>query len=91
MKRIFSSVSLALLSFPIAGLACAGGDCSGMELPPPTVPTPGSMENLLGALSDHAGLFAGLFLAVAMGIALFRQRKLLATQSSTPSFAGGTS
>lgn len=91
MKKIFASISLALLSFPLAAFACGGGDCSGMELPPPTVPAPGPVESLLGALSDHAGLFAALTLAAAIGFALSRQRKLLATKSSAPSFAGGTS
>ncbi len=91
MKKIFASIFLALLSFPIAGFACGGGDCSGMELPPPTVPAPGPVENLGAALSDHAGLLAGLALAAVLGVALARQRKLLATKSNAPSLAGSAS
>lgn len=82
MKKIFASAFVALLSFPIAGFACGGGDCSGMELPPPEVPAPGPTEQLLGAAADHAGLIASCLLATALVIAFSRQRKLLATKSA---------
>ncbi len=81
MKRIFSSIVLALISFPIAGFACGGGgDCDGMVLPPPEVPAPGPVANLLSSLADHSGLFAGLALAAIIGFAVSRQVKLLETK-----------
>lgn len=84
MKRIFASVVVALVSLPMASFACGGGDCGGMDLPPPEVPAPGPVENLLSALSDHAGLFAGLALAAIIGFVVSRQRKLLETKSAAP-------
>lgn len=91
MKRIFSAILLALVSLPIASFACGGGgDCDGMVLPPPEVPAPGPVENLISSLADHMGLFAGLALAAIIGFAVSRQRKLLETGSPAPSF-GGTS
>ncbi len=90
MKRIFFSIIVALVSLPIAGFACGGGDCS-MDLPPPEIPTPGPVENLISALSAHGGLFAGMALAAIIGgVVVSRQRKLLATKSVAPSF-GATS
>jgi hypothetical protein len=83
MKRIFASVFVAVVSLPLAAFACGGGDCS-MDLPPPRVPAPGPVENLLSTLADHTGLFAGLALAAIVGYAVSRQRKLLATKSATP-------
>ena len=86
MKRIFASVFAALVSLPVAAFACGGGDCS-MDLPPPEVPAPGAVENLLSSLSEHSGLFAGLALAAIFGFVVARQRKLLETKSANPSFA----
>jgi len=83
MKRMFASVFVILVSLPIAAFACGGGDCS-MDLPPPQVPAPGPVENLLGALADHTGLFAGLALAAIVGFVVSRQRKLLETKSAAP-------
>lgn len=83
MKRIFASVFIALVSMPIAAFACGGGDCS-MDLPPPQVPAPGPVENLLSALSEHTGLFAGLALAAIVGFVVSRQRKLLEAKSAAP-------
>ena len=83
MKRIFASVFATLVSLPIATFACGGGDCS-MDLPPPQVPAPGPVENLLSALSEHTGLFAGLALAAIVGYVVSRQRKLLETKSAGP-------
>ena len=89
MKRIFASLFVALVSFPVAGLACGGGgDCDGMVLPPPEVPAPGPAENLLSSLTDHAGLLAGMALAALIGYVVSRQRKLLETGSAAPSFGG---
>ncbi len=89
MKRIFASLFVALVSLPIASFACGGGaDCDGMDLPPPEVAAPGPVENLIGSLSDHAGLFAGLALAAIIGFVVSRQRKLLETGSAAPSFGG---
>ncbi|MDQ6622070.1 MAG: hypothetical protein M3Y86_01110 [Verrucomicrobiota bacterium] len=62
-----------------------------MELPPPEVAVPGPAEQVLGALSDHAGLFAGCALAAALAFAFARQRKLIATKSAAQSFATGAS
>jgi len=87
MKKIFASAFVALVSFPIASLACGDKDCS-MDLPPPPVPVPGPVENLMSALSEHTGLFAGLALAAIVGgFIVSRQRKLLETKSVAPSFA----
>lgn len=83
MKRILASVFMSLVSLPIAAFACGGGDCS-MDLPPPQVPAPGPVENFLGTLSEHTGLFAGLALAAIVGFAVSRQRKLLETKSAAP-------
>lgn len=91
MKKIFAAVSVALVTLPIATFACGGGDCSGMELPPPPVPTPGPMENLLGVLSDHAGLAAGIALAALLAALASRLGKPEAAGSAAPSFVGGTS
>ncbi len=85
MKKIFSSVVVALVSLPISGSACGGGDCS-MDLPPPEVPAPTTVENLLSSLSDHSGLFLGIALAAIIGFAVSRPGKLLATKSAAPSF-----
>lgn len=86
MKKIFSSIVVALVSLPISGFACGGGDCS-MDLPPPEIPAPGPVENLISALSAHSGLFAGMMLATIIGGVVYsRQRKLLATKSAAPSF-----
>ncbi len=83
MKRIFASGFVALVSLPLAGFACGGGDCS-MDLPAPQVPAPGPVENLLGALSEHTGLFAALAFAAIVGFVVSRQRKLLETKSAAP-------
>ena len=88
MKRIFSSV-VAGLVFPIAAFACGGGDCS-MDLPPPEVPAPGPVENVLSALADHSGLFAAMALATIIVVAVSRQRRLLVTKSSTPSLGSAS-
>jgi hypothetical protein len=51
------------------------------------VPVPGPLENVIGALSEHTGLFAGLALAAIVGgFVLSRQGKLLETKSAAPSF-----
>ena len=85
MKKIFSFLVLTLVSLPLSGFACGGNDCS-MDLPPPPVPAPGPVENLIGSLSDHSGLFAGMALAAIVGgVLVSRQRKLLATKSAAPS------
>lgn len=84
MKKIFAFVFVALVS-PLAAFACGGGDCS-MDLPAPQVPAPGPVENLLGALSEHTGLFAGLAFAAIVGYVVSRQRKLLETKSGLSSF-----
>jgi hypothetical protein len=84
MKRIFNLAVVGLLSFPAVGFACGGSDCGGMDLPPPQPPPPGPVENLMGVLSDHAGLMAGLALAALVGFIASRQRKLLATKSAAP-------
>ena len=89
MKKVFASLFVALATFPIRTFACGGGDCSGMELPPPPVPTPGPMENLLGVLSNHAGLFAGVALAALIAAILARPGKIEAARPAAPSFAGG--
>jgi len=83
MKRIFASLFVSLVSFPIAGFACGDKDCS-MDLPPPPVPVPGPVENLISSLSEHSGLFAGMALAAVVAVALARQRKLLETKSAAP-------
>ncbi|CAN5431676.1 hypothetical protein BH18VER1_BH18VER1_13890 [soil metagenome] len=83
MKRIFASLFVSLLSFPIAGFACGGGDCS-MDLPPPEVPVPGPVENLISSFSEHNGLFAGMALAAVVAVAPARQRQLLETKSAAP-------
>ncbi len=86
MKRIFASIFVALVSLPNASFACGDKDCS-MDLPPPPVPVPGPLENVIGALSEHTGLFAGLALAAIVGgFVLARQGKLLETKSAAPSF-----
>lgn len=92
MRKIFAAFFVALATSPVASFACGGGsDCGGMELPPPPVPVPGPMENLLGVLSDHAGLTAGLVLAALLAILAARQRKSEGIGSAAPSFVGGTS
>lgn len=83
MKRIFTSIFVALVSLPIASFACGDKDCS-MDLPPPPVPVPGPLENVIGALSEHTGLFAGLAIAAIIGLVISRQRKLLETKSAAP-------
>lgn len=83
MTRFLTSAVVTLMALPITTFACGGGDCS-MDLPPPPVQVPGPVENLLGVLSDHIGLFAGLALATIVGYAISRQRKLLATKSAAP-------
>ncbi len=57
-----------------------------MDLPPPEVPAPTTVENLLSSLSDHSGLFLGIALAAIIGFAVSRPGKLLATKSAAPSF-----
>ena len=86
MKRIFSFIFITLVSLPGVTFACGGGgDCDGMVLPPPEVPAPGPVENVLSSLSDHAGLFVGLALAAVIGaVVVSRQRKLLETNSGAP-------
>lgn len=91
MKRIFAAVTVALVTSPVALFACGGGDCTGMELPPPPVPVPGPAENLLSVLSDHAGLLAGCALAITLAFGVARQRKLIATKSNGQTFAGSAS
>ncbi len=82
MKRIFFSIVFALASLPLSAFACGAGDCS-MDLPPPEVPAPGAVENLISALSAHSGLCAGMALAAIIGgVLVSRQRKLLATESA---------
>ncbi len=83
MNKIFASLFVAVVSFPIASFACGGGDCS-MDLPPPPVPIPGPVENAIAALSEHAGLFVGVALAAIIGGVLARQRKLVETRSVAP-------
>jgi hypothetical protein len=83
MKKVFASILVSLVSLPLAAFACGGGDCS-MDLPAPQVPAPGPVENLLGILSEHTGLFAGLTLAAIVGLVVSRQRKLLETRSAAP-------
>lgn len=91
MKKVFAALFVALTTLPLCTFACGGGDCSGMELPPPPVPVPGPMENLLGVLSNHAGLMAGLGLAALIAALLARTRKLEGAQPAAPMFAGNTS
>ena len=91
MKKIFAAFFVTLVTFPIASFACAGGDCGGMELPPPPVPPPGPMDHLVNVLSDHAGLAAGIALAGLLAALVARQRKLVEIGSAAPSFVGGTS
>ena len=91
MKKILAAFLVTLVTLPIASLACGGGDCSGMDLPPPPIPRPGPMDSLLGVLSDHAGLTAGLVLAALLAALAARQRKLEGITSAAPSFVGGTS
>ena len=83
MKRIFASIFVALVSLPNASFACGDKDCS-MDLPPPPVPVPGPLENVIGALSEHTGLFAGLAIAAVFGLVISRQRKLLETKAAAP-------
>jgi len=87
MKRIFASAVFGLLSFPALGLACGGGgDCGGMELPPPTVPAPPhpQLDALLSSFSSHIGLFIGLALALSIGVIFARRPKFLAPEASLP-------
>ncbi|CAN5490622.1 hypothetical protein BH20VER3_BH20VER3_07370 [soil metagenome] len=91
MKKLVAAFTVALVTSPLATFACGGGDCSGMELPPVETPAPGPVDQVVSALSDHAGLLAGCTLAAALGFALARQRKLIATKSAGQSFAGSTS
>lgn len=86
MKKIFASAVVGLLSLPAIGLACeGGGDCGGMELPPPPVPAPHpQVDALLNSFSSHIGLFAGLALALSIGIVLARRPKFLAPGTSLP-------
>ena len=91
MKKICAAIFVTLVTFPIAGFACGGGDCSGMELPPPPVPPPGPMDHLANVLSDHAGLLAGLALAALIAAVFSRPRKWVGIGSAAPSFVGGTS
>ncbi len=58
-----------------------------MDLPPPEVPAPGAVENMLRSLSENAGLFAGLAIAAVFGFVVARQRKLLETKSASRSLA----
>lgn len=83
MKRTLASLVGILASLPVASFACGGGDCS-MDLPPPEVPAPGPVENLISSVSDQFGLFAALALAAIVGVILSRQRKLLETKSAAP-------
>ncbi|MFN2476325.1 MAG: hypothetical protein ABR526_08300 [Chthoniobacterales bacterium] len=83
MKRIFAAIIGTLVSLPISGFACGGGDCS-MDLPPPEVPAPTTAENVMGALSAHQGLFAAIALAAILAVVVSRQRKLLETKSAAP-------
>ena len=55
-----------------------------MDLPPPEVPAPTTVENLVSSLSAHQGLFAALALAAILAVVLSRQRKLLETKSAAP-------
>lgn len=91
MKKLFAAFTVALLTSPMAVFACGGGDCSGMELPPLEAPTPGPVDQVVNALSDHAGLLAACALAAAMALALARQRKLIATKSVGQSLVGSAS
>ena len=92
MKKIFASFFVTLVTFPISSFACGGGgDCGGMDLPPPPVSPPGPMDHLASVLSDHAGLAAGLALAGLLAALVARQRKLVEIGSAAPSFVGGTS
>lgn len=91
MRKIFAAVSVALVTLPIATFACGGGDCGGMELPPPPAPTPGAMDNLLGLLSGHAGLMTGIALAALLAALAARRNKPQAAGSAAPSFLRGTS
>ncbi|MEO5722139.1 MAG: hypothetical protein ABIR71_11795 [Chthoniobacterales bacterium] len=91
MKKFIASLSVALVTLPVAGFACGGGDCSGMELPAPPAPEPGAVENVVSVLSDNAGLTAGLVLAALVGYAIARQRKALEATSRGPALARGVS
>ncbi|MBA3651068.1 MAG: hypothetical protein H0W66_06230 [Chthoniobacterales bacterium] len=91
MKKVFAALFVALTTLPLSSFACGGGDCSGMELPPPPVPVPGQMENIFGVLSNHAGLMAGLGLAALIAALLARTRKLEGAQPAAPTFAGNAS
>lgn len=91
MKNAFAALFGALTALPLSTFACGGGDCSGMELPPPPGPVPGPMENMLGVLSNHAGLMTGLGLAALIAALLARTRKLEGAQPAAPTFAGNAS
>lgn len=91
MKKVFAALFVALTTLPLSSFGCGGGDCSGMELPPPPAPVPGPMGNLLGVLSNHAGLMAGLGLAALIAALLARTRKLEDAQPAAPTFAGNAS
>ncbi|MDQ6656230.1 MAG: hypothetical protein M3Y80_10505 [Verrucomicrobiota bacterium] len=84
MKKFLASTTVALLSLPVAAFACGGGDCSGMELPPPPVPAPPhpQVDALLSSLSQHLGFFISLGLAAAIGLVIARRPKLLATKTA---------
>jgi len=83
MKRMLASLVGTLASLPVVGFACGGGDCS-MDLPPPEVPAPTTVENLMSSLSAHQGLFAALALGAILAVVVSRQRKLLETKSAAP-------
>ena len=55
-----------------------------MDFPPPGVPTPTTVENLISSLSAHQGLFSALALAAILAVVVSRQRKLLETMSVAP-------
>ncbi len=91
MKKLVAAFTVALVTSPIAVFACGGGDCSGMELPPVESPAPGPVDQVVSALSDHAGLLAGCALAAAVTFGLARQRRLIATKSAGQSLASSAS
>ncbi len=68
MKRIFTAVSLAVLSSPISAFACNGSIKCAMKNAPRQ-----ALHMLPGFLATHAGLLIGMALsAVAIGV-LFRR------------------
>lgn len=83
MKKLFASVAVALVALPLVSFGCGGGDCT-MDLPPPEVPIPSPVDNLVRLVTDHTGALVSLALAAILVSVAARPRKLLAAESITP-------